>query len=115
MSLRIPAGRLTALVGLSGSGKSTLVALVQRLYDPSGGAVLLGGRDLRWGGEGWGQGRVVGGGFGGGGWASTKGLPLSLPSLPSLPPASLPILATATAAVAPVGAGAWTRPGSGNG
>ena len=55
VSLRIPAGRLTALVGLSGSGKSTLVALVQRLYDPSGGAVLLGGRDLRrgWGGGAW--------------------------------------------------------------
>lgn len=47
MSLRIPAGRLTALVGLSGSGKSTLVALMQRLYDPCEGAILLAGRDLR--------------------------------------------------------------------
>lgn len=47
MSLVIPAGKLTALVGLSGSGKSTLVALIQRLYDPSSGAVLLNGQDLR--------------------------------------------------------------------
>ncbi len=47
MSLTIPAGKLVALVGLSGSGKSTLVALVQRLYDPGAGAVLLDGRDLR--------------------------------------------------------------------
>jgi ATP-binding cassette subfamily B (MDR/TAP) protein 1 len=43
----MPAGKLTALVGLSGSGKSTLVALVQRLYDPSAGAILLDGADLR--------------------------------------------------------------------
>lgn len=47
VSLVIPAGKLTALVGLSGSGKSTLVALIQRLYDPSSGAVLLNGQDLR--------------------------------------------------------------------
>lgn len=47
VSLSIPAGKLTALVGLSGSGKSTLVALIQRLYDPSAGAVLLDGEDLR--------------------------------------------------------------------
>ncbi|KIZ04358.1 hypothetical protein MNEG_3599 [Monoraphidium neglectum] len=40
-------GRLTALVGLSGSGKSTLVALLLRLYDPTEGAILLDGQDLR--------------------------------------------------------------------
>lgn len=47
VTLAIPAGRLTALVGLSGSGKSTLIALIQRLYDPGEGAVLLDGMDLR--------------------------------------------------------------------
>ncbi len=52
VSLVVPAGKLTALVGLSGSGKSTLVALIQRLYDPSGGAVLLNGQDLRCGAAG---------------------------------------------------------------
>ncbi len=36
-----------ALVGQSGSGKSTLVSLLPRFYDPSGGAVLLDGRDVR--------------------------------------------------------------------
>lgn len=34
-------------MGLSGSGKSTLVALLLRLYDPTEGALLLDGRDLR--------------------------------------------------------------------
>lgn len=35
-------------MGLSGSGKTTLVALLQRLYDPSSGAILLDGEtDLR--------------------------------------------------------------------
>lgn len=47
VSLLVPPGKLTALVGLSGSGKSTLVALIQRLYDPSSGAVLLDGTDIR--------------------------------------------------------------------
>jgi ABC-type oligopeptide transport system ATPase subunit len=40
-------GQLTALVGLSGSGKTTLVSLLQRHYDPTGGQVLIDGRDLR--------------------------------------------------------------------
>jgi ABC-type multidrug transport system fused ATPase/permease subunit len=47
VNLLIPAGKLTALVGLSGSGKSTLVALIQRLYDPNAGQVLINGHDLR--------------------------------------------------------------------
>jgi subfamily B ATP-binding cassette protein MsbA len=42
-----PAGRTTALVGRSGSGKSTLLALVPRLYDVTGGAVLIDGQDVR--------------------------------------------------------------------
>jgi ATP-binding cassette, subfamily B (MDR/TAP), member 1 len=53
VSLVIPAGKMTALVGASGSGKSTIVGLVERFYDPVGGNVLLDGHDvstlnLRW-------------------------------------------------------------------
>jgi ATP-binding cassette subfamily B protein len=40
-------GEMVALVGPSGGGKSTLMALLQRLYDPMEGAVLVDGRDLR--------------------------------------------------------------------
>lgn len=53
VSLVIPAGKKTALVGASGSGKSTIVGLVERFYDPVGGTVYLDGHDistlnLRW-------------------------------------------------------------------
>lgn len=53
VSLSIPAGKTTALVGASGCGKSTIIGLVERFYDPVGGQVLLDGRDisqlnLRW-------------------------------------------------------------------
>jgi len=47
VSLRIRAGETVAVVGHTGSGKSTLVGLVPRLMDPSSGAVLLDGIDLR--------------------------------------------------------------------
>jgi ATP-binding cassette, subfamily B, multidrug efflux pump len=47
VNLHIPAGATVAIVGHTGSGKSTLVSLVPRLFDPSGGAVLLDGTDLR--------------------------------------------------------------------
>ncbi|WP_437913186.1 ABC transporter ATP-binding protein [Sorangium sp. So ce302] len=40
-------GTVTALVGTSGAGKSTLAKLVPRFYDVTGGAVLLGGVDIR--------------------------------------------------------------------
>jgi ATP-binding cassette, subfamily B, bacterial len=40
-------GQTVALVGPSGAGKSTLMALLQRFYDPTEGAVLLDGMDLR--------------------------------------------------------------------
>jgi len=40
-------GDIIALVGPSGAGKSTLVDLIPRFYDPTDGAVLLDGRDLR--------------------------------------------------------------------
>lgn len=53
VSLEIPAGKVTALVGASGSGKSTIVGLVERFYDPVQGSVYLDGHDisglnLRW-------------------------------------------------------------------
>ena len=46
VSLDIPAGQLVGIVGASGSGKSTLVKLVQRLYVPEAGRVLVDGTDL---------------------------------------------------------------------
>lgn len=53
VSLKVPAGKTTALVGASGSGKSTIVGLVERFYEPVGGEVYLDGHDvsklnLRW-------------------------------------------------------------------
>ena len=45
----------TPQVGLSGSGKSSVVALLQRLYDPSEGQVLLDGTDLKQVGAGAGE------------------------------------------------------------
>ncbi|GER25134.1 ABC transporter family protein [Striga asiatica] len=47
LSLIIRAGQKVALIGASGSGKSTAVALVQRFYDPIGGAVRIDGTDIR--------------------------------------------------------------------
>ena len=47
VTAEIPAGRTTAVVGPSGAGKSTLLGLVCRLADPTSGAVLVDGQDLR--------------------------------------------------------------------
>lgn len=47
VSLEIPKGSMVALVGESGGGKSSLIKLVQRLYDPTEGAILWDGTDLR--------------------------------------------------------------------
>lgn len=47
VDLDVPAGRTIALVGSTGSGKTSLVSLISRLYDVSGGQVLLDGADVR--------------------------------------------------------------------
>jgi subfamily B ATP-binding cassette protein MsbA len=47
MSLKIPAGRVLAIVGKTGSGKSTLVNLLPRFYDVSAGSVRIDGHDVR--------------------------------------------------------------------
>jgi ATP-binding cassette subfamily B protein len=47
VSLHVSEGSLIALVGESGSGKSTLAKLLVHFYDVSGGAVKLGGQDIR--------------------------------------------------------------------
>jgi len=44
--LRIPQGKVTAIVGVSGSGKTTLVKLLLGFYPPTEGRVMVGGRDL---------------------------------------------------------------------
>ncbi|CAK4709982.1 unnamed protein product, partial [Aphanomyces euteiches] len=45
-SLTIHKGETVAFVGASGSGKSTLVALVERFYQPTSGAIYMDGRDI---------------------------------------------------------------------
>jgi ABC-type multidrug transport system fused ATPase/permease subunit len=47
VDLNIPAGKAVALVGATGAGKSTVIKLLARFYDPSEGAVLVDGHDLR--------------------------------------------------------------------
>lgn len=47
VNLIVEPGETLALVGLTGSGKSTLTALATRLYEVTGGAILLDGVDLR--------------------------------------------------------------------
>lgn len=46
LSLEIPAGKVIGVVGRSGSGKSTIAKLIQRLYVPEAGRVLIDGVDL---------------------------------------------------------------------
>ncbi|HLX48046.1 MAG TPA: ABC transporter ATP-binding protein [Streptosporangiaceae bacterium] len=47
ISFRVAPGTLTALVGPSGAGKTTITHLVSRLYDVTGGAILIDGHDIR--------------------------------------------------------------------
>ena len=46
VSLTIPDGSLTALLGPSGSGKSTLLRVIAGLEDPDAGAVVISGQDV---------------------------------------------------------------------
>lgn len=45
-TLRIEAGEMTGIIGPSGAGKSTLLRLINRLVEPSGGAILADGVDV---------------------------------------------------------------------
>jgi ABC-type multidrug transport system fused ATPase/permease subunit len=47
VSFAVPYGSRTAIVGPSGAGKSTVLALVERFYDVTGGAIRVGGVDVR--------------------------------------------------------------------
>jgi ATP-binding cassette subfamily B protein len=47
INLQIKPGESLALVGENGSGKTTLIKLLTRLYDPTGGRILLDGLDLQ--------------------------------------------------------------------
>ena len=47
VSLTVQAGQTLAIVGRSGAGKTTLVNLLPRFYDPTGGAIVIDGRDTR--------------------------------------------------------------------
>ncbi len=47
VSFTVARGTRCALVGPSGAGKSTVLALLERFYDVTGGAVLVGGTDVR--------------------------------------------------------------------
>jgi ATP-binding cassette subfamily B protein len=47
LSLFIPSGTMTALIGASGSGKTTLVKLIARFFDANQGQVLIGGVDVK--------------------------------------------------------------------
>jgi ATP-binding cassette, subfamily B, bacterial HlyB/CyaB len=46
VSFSVPAGQIVGIVGPSGSGKSTLTKLLQRLYVPEGGRILIDGMDI---------------------------------------------------------------------
>jgi ABC-type multidrug transport system fused ATPase/permease subunit len=47
INLNIKQGQHLAIVGESGSGKSTIISLIQRLYDPTQGQILIDGHDLK--------------------------------------------------------------------
>lgn len=47
VSFAIPPGETTAIIGPSGSGKSTIAKLLLRLYEPTGGQIIIDGRDCR--------------------------------------------------------------------
>ncbi|MEW6643675.1 MAG: ABC transporter ATP-binding protein/permease [Pseudomonadota bacterium] len=47
LTFEVPAGKTVAIVGPSGAGKSTISRLLFRLYDVSGGRILIDGQDIR--------------------------------------------------------------------
>lgn len=47
INLKIPSGSKVSFVGYNGAGKSTLVKLIMRLYDPTEGEILCGGRNIK--------------------------------------------------------------------
>ncbi len=47
INIKMPAGKIVAVVGMNGAGKSTLIKLMCRLYDPSSGEITLNGIDIR--------------------------------------------------------------------
>src|SRR4051812_40786239 len=47
VSLTVPAGSFTALLGLNGAGKTTLFSLVTRLFDSTSGEIQVFGFDVR--------------------------------------------------------------------
>ncbi|MET4082120.1 ATP-binding cassette subfamily B protein [Pedobacter sp. UYP30] len=47
INLKIPKGKIVAVVGLNGAGKSTLIKLLCNLYTPNDGSITLGGKDLK--------------------------------------------------------------------
>ncbi len=46
LSLRIPHGKVTAIIGGNGAGKSTLFKLLERLYEPKSGTICFGDEDI---------------------------------------------------------------------
>ncbi len=46
IDLKIPEGKITAIVGSSGSGKTTMLKLLLKFYAPDGGEIILNGRNL---------------------------------------------------------------------
>jgi len=47
ISLNLPARTINAIVGTSGSGKTTLIGMINRLVEPTSGAIRIDGQDIR--------------------------------------------------------------------